>query len=635
MSLCVFRSRRLSFVGFAFFSAFVAPDVLSQQTDDQHEREIASSVAVSLPDFVLAEDRVANKSPAATFATPVSYLRFEPQIDLQTRNFGEAQGDIAIRGGIFEGTGIQVGRMSLFDPQTGHYAAELPIPTAMLGAPSVQTGSRHAWEAFQATAGTISYPWRRIEEGGEAVVAFGNGDLNSQSIHAGTVIAEDAAAQRRIAVDGGWSRSEASGTVRHGDHDFQRVAGRVQIVSSLGETQVFGGYQTKFFGWPNLYTPFGVAETENLQTTLLMVNHRQRLGDATLDAGLHYRRNRDDYEFDRLRPGLFNPYQHETDVTGGFVGYQRGIGAWKLHLRAEGAADALESTALTAGRFMTRSYRKLGAALARDIQVDGGLISTRLGATWDDTNRDGSAVSPLAEVAWTGFNTVLGATPRLYAEFSGATRVPGYTALNSSPGGGLFRGNADLGRERSRNAEVGAELRAEAWSLRAAVFSRRDGPLVDWTFTAAAPNARTAREVEIDTTGVELIASGTLGAVDVVAGYAFLGKDADYGAAQVDASFYALNFPTHRATLAIVARLGGGLELRVDNEYRIQEENALRTIGGDEAFLTSVGVAWSIPAFDALELAVVADNLWDDDFQELPAVPAAGRQVTVSLAYRW
>jgi hypothetical protein len=47
-----------------------------------------------------------------------------------------------------------------------------------------------------------------------------------------------------------------------------------------------------------------------------------------------------------------------------------------------------------------------------------------------------------------------------------------------------------------------------------------------------------------------------------VLGYTYLNKDADYGLATVDASFYALNFANHRFTAAIVARLGGGFEVR-------------------------------------------------------------------------
>ncbi len=612
--------------------------VFGQTTAQSSESdEAAARAAVQLPEFVLTEDRVANQVPAATFAAPVSDLRFEPRVDLQTRNFAEAQGDVAIRGGIFEGTAVRVGGMTVFDPQTGHYAVELPIPPQMLAAAEIRTGVDHALGAMQATAGTVDYSWGKIQPGGEASAAFGNGDLNRQSIYAAEVIVDDRENDRRVAVDASWSRSVADGTIENGDHDFQRAAGRVQLTTRLGQTEFFGGYQAKFFGWPNLYTPFGVAETENLQTTLLALTHHQQFGESSLEAGVHYRRNRDDYEYDRYRPGIFNPYQHETDVSGGFLHYHTHAGAWGIDVRAEGAADALESTALTFGHFVSRSYWKLGASADRSFDLGSGSLETRVGATFDDTNRDGSAASPVAELAWSPDAQLAGASPRVYAQYSGATRVPGYTALNSNPNGGLFRGNPDLGREKSRNAELGFQLRGQEWSAHAAVFFRSDDPLVDWTYTdtPATRNARRAREVAIDTAGIEILAARSYKAVTVIGGYGWLEKDADYGVAGIDASFYALNFPVHRFTLALIADLGAGFTVRSDNEYRVQEENSLRTVGGNEAMLSSIGLTWAIPRYDAIELALVVDNLWDDDFQEVPAVTAAGRQVTFGATFRW
>ncbi len=35
------------------------------------------------------------------------------------------------------------------------------------------------------------------------------------------------------------------------------------------------------------------------------------------------------------------------------------------------------------------------------------------------------------------------------------------------------------------------------------------------------------------------------------------------------------------------------------------------------------------------EARSLVDNLWDSDFQEVPAVPAARRQISIGAAYRW
>ena len=51
---------------------------------------------------------------------------------------------ILIFEGIFEGTGIQVGAVTLIDPQTGRYSTELPIAPEMLTNPKVLTGTNNA-----------------------------------------------------------------------------------------------------------------------------------------------------------------------------------------------------------------------------------------------------------------------------------------------------------------------------------------------------------------------------------------------------------------------------------------------------------------------------------------------------------
>src|SRR4051812_16797465 len=82
--------------------------------------DLSAQPAASLPEMTVYSPRVANQEPVATFAMPVSVLRFEPRVDLQGRNFAESQADVAIRGGTFENTGVRIGAASLYDPQTGH-----------------------------------------------------------------------------------------------------------------------------------------------------------------------------------------------------------------------------------------------------------------------------------------------------------------------------------------------------------------------------------------------------------------------------------------------------------------------------------------------------------------------------------
>ncbi|MGB0264256.1 MAG: TonB-dependent receptor, partial [Opitutales bacterium] len=244
--------------------------------------EAASDPAVyTLPNLTVHGQQTANVMPVSTYDTPVSNLEFDPRIDFQSRNMAEAQGDVTIRGGIFENTGFRIGSATLIDPQTGHYFAELPIAPEMLTAPDVLIGADNALYGFNSTVGTISYGWSQIQEGGSATLGAGDHDLNFQRIHHGMTAAFGENNAWSWGAEAEVSRSESDGTIANGDHDFDRVTGRVQLVGPKSQTDFFAGYQAKFFGWPNMYTPYGVNETENLKTRLFLLNHKKSYNEQS------------------------------------------------------------------------------------------------------------------------------------------------------------------------------------------------------------------------------------------------------------------------------------------------------------------------------------------------------------------
>ena len=588
---------------------------------------------VSLPEVTVYSPRVANQSPAGTFAMPVSALRYEPRVDIHARNLAEGQADVTVRGGIFENTGFQVGATTLVDPQTGHYFAEIPIAPAMLTAPDVVTGAGLALGASNANVGAVTYGWRPVRTAGAASIGMGEYGLRRGEIYQGFA-ASAGSGGARLGGDVALAHSRADGSVAFGESRFDRANVRLQRADASSQTDLFAGYQAKFFGWPNLYTPFNSNETENLQTLLFALNHRVEWGRGEFfEAGAYHRRNKDDYAFNRFAAlGPVHPFQHTTWLSGVAVGGRRDFGDFALNARGEVLADKLESTSLTFGRYRTRTFTKI-AVVPEKIwtAADGTRTSVKAGATFDDTNRDRGAWSPVVEVART-FSS--GPVQRAFFGYAATSQVPTYTALNSSTSAGLFRGNPTLGREKSRTIELGMDGMLSGWSTRAAIFWRRDDALVDWTFRRGV-TARTANAVDVDVAGFEAVARRSWSACDVVLGYTALTKDADYRGAAVDASFYALNYARHRLTAALTARLGHGFELRVDNVARLQADNLLRTVGGDDALSTAVGLAFRPQAMRGLEVSVSVDNLWDGDFQDVPAVPAAPRQVSVGVSYTW
>ncbi|HVS51252.1 MAG TPA: TonB-dependent receptor [Opitutaceae bacterium] len=594
---------------------------------------LRAQTAVNLPEVTVYSPRVANQSPAGTFAMPVSALRFEPQVDLEARNLAEGQADVTIRGGTFESTGFRIGAFTLLDPQTGHYLAEIPVAPAMFGVPRILTGADLALDTANATAGAVDYAWRPIRTAGAASVGFGEHELARGELYQGFVAPADFAGQK-VGADFAVARSRSDGPIAYGEHRFDRIDGRVQLAGPSSQTDFFAGYQAKFFGWPNLYTPFNSDETENLETSLFAVNHRTDLGGGDfVELGGYQRRNKDDYAFNRFAPvGAVHPFQHTTWISGGALGGRRDVGLFALNFHGEVSTDDLKSTSLTAGRYHTRVLSKVALVPEKTWKAaDGTQTTLKLGGSYDDSNRDGGTFSPIFELARAFPSAAL---RRIHLSYAKSSEMPSYTALNSSATSGLFRGNPNLGREISHNVELGASGTLAGWTGQATIFWRRDDSLVDWTFKRGV-TARSASAVDIDTAGFEAVARRTWGACDLVLGYTLLTKDADYRGAAVDASFYALNYARQRLTAAITARLGHGFELRMDNVARVQADNLLRVTGGDNAVISSLALAYRSESLRGLELTLQADNLWNSHFQEVPAVPAAGREISGGVTYAW
>jgi hypothetical protein len=589
---------------------------------------------VEIEKITVSASPTANKLPVGTFDAPVSNLEYDPRVDLQSRNMAEAQADVTIRGGIFENTGFSLGSATLFDPQTGHYFAEIPIAPHMLSGPTIHTGVDNALYGMNSSVGTVAFGWRPINTGGSLSLGAGTNDFNLHSINAGLIIPLEGLNDWQFGVEGEYSHSQSDGSVDYGDHDFTRVSGRVQLQGPQSQTDIFYGSQQKFFGWPNMYTPFGVNETEELDTTLLMFNHKLAYAsNSDFEVSAYYRKNNDHYIYSRENPHIFEAF-HETEVKSiGFSGRHAQSQSFALHYSAQFIEDSIDSTTLE-NNFTSRNYYKLSVLPEYQTTIaNNQLLTVRLGATYDDTNRDDSKLSLLGDINWNSVNTD-GSERTVYLSFAQASQVAGYTAIGGSDSGGLFRSNYNLERETTQNLELGLLLEQQTWQLNSALFYRQDENLTDWTYSFDSVFARAANPVDIDTSGVEFLATKHFDTLELISSYSYLHKSETYSAQDIDASFYALNFPDHRITLGAIWQPSETVELRIDNEWRVQHDNDLRT-GDDNALFTHLTLTFIPSSIDSLLISFSADNLWGESFEEIPGTPGRGEQYTLSATYSW
>ncbi len=635
---------------------------------------ILTAASLVAPSWIYAEEqepievsvyakRVANEDPALTYAAPVSTLRFEPLVDLQERNSGEAQGDLAIRGGTFETSGLRLGAATILDPQTGHYLTEIPLDPFMLGTVQRVTGLDNAELGFNNGSGSVVWGFAPITETtASARLGFGDFATNVQSAYIASPIGEDG-----VGCDVGAAHSESNGTREDGDQDFSRVSGRCQILTDSSQTDLIAGYNDKSFSWRYLYAlrelhdlvgSSGV-ESESLHTTLVMVNHRMFYGSGeagstdlraprlvanTEESGGFFefapvfRRNRDNYEFDVAQPGLFNPYEHTTETSGLNMRGEHREGSAGLRYSAQSLYEDVDSTALTSGEYLSRSRWRgtLVPTYAVDLDGENAEVVFALGVAYGDSNRSDGRLSPLSEISLINARAD-NDWEALTASVTQMTELPGFTAIGSSPSAGLFRGNQDLAQTLSTTYELSAEVERPSFGAEAAVFYRRDDNLVDWTYKEGVQPfaARTANSVDVGVTGTELSAHHAGDWHALYLGYFFLHQTSRYDVdADVDASFYAMNFPKHRVTSAVVLSPTDLIDLRFDVEWREQEPNSLRTSSDNTYSLGALSATLKIPGFEQLGLSFVVDNLWNENFEEVPGVPGVGRAAGVFLTGR-
>ena len=617
-----------------FFLAYITVNVIVSgfaQTDQKGNQEQPGTGTLS--EFKVIEQKTANLRPVTTYESPISNLDFDPRVDMQGRNMAEAQGDLSIRGGTFENTGIRVGSASLLDPQTGHYSAELPIAPEMLTEPEIFTGAANALHGFNGNVGTVSYKWSEITKRGSATIGGGDHNLNFQRLHNAWIVPYQNSTEWTWGAETEISRSESDGTIPYGDHNFDRTTGRIQLLGPESQTDFFAGYQSKFFGWPEMYAaPYGSNETEYIKTRLILLNHLQSYGNRShWEATAYHRRNSDHYIYNRFSPN--NNFIHETKVASiALSGIHEIDENTAINYAGQFTGDEISSTKLE-NSFTDRSYYKI-SIVPEYIRSLGNHeeLTFKFGASLDDTNRDDSDVSPVAEISWKRTDKQ-GRSKHAYISYAESTKVLGYGAIGGSPSG-LFASDPDLLREISKNIELGYTVKEADWSMKGALFYRWDNDLVDWTYDSNNTNARSAKNVDIETVGIEIIASRTWNKLQTIASYSYLHKDEDYKDSTIDGSFYALNFPEHRATLGLIWNPNDLWEIRIDNEWREQQANPLRE--GPSNTLNSHLAASYYPAhLNDIEVFVAFDKPWDEEFQDIPGTPGRGDQFSLGATYSW
>jgi iron complex outermembrane receptor protein len=385
-------------------------------------------------------------------------LGFALGTDVATRS--PAQADVSIRGSTFNQVVVLVDGVRVSDVQSGHYALDLAVPTAMIERIEILRGSGAALYGSDAVGGVINIITRDAAEG--TSLSARGGSFGGVGV-AGATSSSVGGIALQAGADVDRSDGHRPGT------DYRIVQARVSAArpTRAGRLVLDAGQGVRQFGAADFYSPFPSYETTRSTTAALRL-----VPDADAAIGvsgsLHTRRHFDRFTLKRDDPAA---YQNEhTSIESGAEGVVRA----RLASAVAGAFGAeLLDARLRSARLGDHAQTR--EAVFAELTAGGASGPTlNLGLRGDWTPEVGGFASPSIGVA-----IPLGSTTRLRASAGSGFRAPTWTERYYVDPSNVA--DSSLSVERFRSGEVGIRVAPVAWmSADVAYFERRANALIDW-----------------------------------------------------------------------------------------------------------------------------------------------------------
>jgi iron complex outermembrane receptor protein len=525
-------------------------------------------------------------------------------VDAQPRS--PAQADLALRGATFNQVVVLVVGVRVSDVQSGHYALDLAVPTAMIERIEILRGTGSAMYGSDAIGGVVNIVTRADSSFGELALRAGSfGGILGQ----GSVGGVAGGTQVRIGADADRSSGHRN------DTDYRVTQARASAERRIGVARVSAdaAIGARQFGAADFYSPFPSYETTRSSTASL--HGTAPLGERlTVSGTLHTRRHSDVFTLKRDDPAFYqnvhHRWQHGGEATARLAlapGLHAAIGAELLDARLRSARLGDHSERRHAEFAEATLGRTSGAS------IDAGIRR-------DQSSAVGSFVSPSVGIA-----VPLLAHAQLRGSASRGFRAPTWTERYYVDPANVADSTLEV--ERFDAYELGVRVTPLATvSADIALFERRAHSLIDWARPATAatppPAWRTMNFASATYRGVEAM----LRVADVLgADWTLRGSGLRFDASVEPGTVgkYALRPLTRVIGLSATTHELRGASLTVD------AQRARRAFEGDHLRLD----ARAEQRVGDMRLSVELLNLTNEDYLDVSGKPVAARSVFVGLAW--
>jgi iron complex outermembrane receptor protein len=402
-----------------------------------------------------------------------------------------------------------------------------------------------------------------------------------------------------------------------------RGGGQFQHLSDRGQGDLWLGHQDKTFGARGYY---GVSDSlkaeERTQDTMLLGSWQGMDPGAPYSASILLRQFEDDYKL-WLPSGLFRN-QHTTRTAATQVS-RLFLLQENFRVQTRLAADIEDIDSDNLGDF---DRSRLAVTVLPQMDVTD-YLTVSAGVRSEVLEGASNYLLPLARV-----DVALREDLVFHVEASQSIRRPSYTELNYESPGSL--GNSGLDIQEQTSYEAGLTWDASPQTrVQALAFQHRTKDTVDWIRPDAKEPRWLAENIgDVDTLGTELILTHDFHPrFKVLTSYMWMEKDADN---PPFASRYSLDYARHFVRAQIDWTLRDWLRLELSQWYRDQEENALRTEGGNKQWLSNIALHFRCPKYSAVQFSLMASNATDDDYRIFPGQnTVTQRRVSAGVTLDW
>lgn len=547
------------------------------------------------------------------------------------REQGPAGGlaDLSVNAGAFSESGVVLGGAPLRNAHTEHFNADLPVPSAWIGAAAVPTALDLARRTAGHTAGALALELSAPPPGASGGVTAGAGLRGLAFVRAdaaeGFAISDSVRGWAGAFVDS----AHADRVDGYDDNSLWRVSagGRVGALAENWRADLLVAGFWRDFGVRGAY---GANEKypawEEDAGGMLFGSWKYDAGDGQpAELTVSWQREHDVYWLDRYDHEFYeNRHTSDTVVLHGAT---RRVFAERffIDLRSDTLFEIIRSRSLGDHSRVQESLAAIPGVVVGDWEFS-------LGPAADLFSNYNSRFSGAGGIAYR-----LDERTKAQLSYREAYRAPSYTELNYESPSSL--GNSglplkgrrtvalDLVRERSQEGAGG--VFAEG---RVGVFYARSSHLVDWLKTSRSSAWYATDLGEVDIFGASGEGEWRLGGGVTLRVEGELAKK--FSDVEGYASRYALDYPLAGLVGTLRWEIADGLSLSWRQGVEVWERNPVRR-GERVRNVSRAEAGWELPFFRNVTASLGVDDLFDQGFEVFPGQRAAGISAYASLTWKW